>query len=99
TRCLSDWSSDVCSSDLFAERVANGPRLGPVLLDGSLALSIDVAYFAGRNLRHGQGRLDRLPNRSPGPRLPRRRRRLETAGIAGEDRKSGVEGKGRVGGG
>src|SRR5262245_62319226 len=32
TRCLSDWSSDVCSSDLgTAEQWDNAVRLGPLL--------------------------------------------------------------------
>src|SRR5258705_13648287 len=49
TRCLSDWSSDVCSSDLHSQHADRGPRAG-----ASVARA-DVRGAAGE--RSGEGRV------------------------------------------
>src|ERR1039458_9376273 len=36
TRCLSDWSSDVCSSDLFDSAAERRPRAGGRTADGGI---------------------------------------------------------------
>src|SRR5205814_6901575 len=45
TRCLSDWSSDVCSSDLIVADCESEPTPGQIRRDADLALAV-VARFA-----------------------------------------------------
>src|SRR5437899_7856281 len=52
TRCLSDWSSDVCSSDLVGARTSSPdtPAEGTVVLDVEQG-GIVVPSFAGKSVR------------------------------------------------
>src|SRR5205814_7054276 len=51
TRCLSDWSSDVCSSDLAASLLTpDGRRLGAATEGAALALKCRVLLYAASDL-------------------------------------------------
>src|SRR3546814_18118061 len=93
---ISDWSSDVCSSDLLAYRRCVGVWIGPHdlqqlpkrLAHDRGALAIDVEGSGGPYMRRHRGRCHTL--------LPpdyRRRRSCHALGRARLDRESVVEGK------
>src|ERR1035438_10714629 len=74
TRCLSDWSSDVCSSDLFAQL-----RMGATLDAKTLILSQveveDVEFHQGHAIEVALYDFERLPmtadiNQQSAPRKP-----------------------------
>src|SRR5437899_9492264 len=77
TRCLSDWSSDVCSSDLTLARIRQH-RHGAVLLQGS-----DASHFRRDLQRARVSRLAACGHRHSG--LPQELRRRS------EERRVGKE--------
>src|SRR5205814_6247450 len=63
TRCLSDWSSDVCSSDLSKERGAKPIKLGQKMSEGaaiskkSLKIAFSQLHEQAPDLAPGTSRL------------------------------------------
>src|SRR5205814_4694536 len=59
TRCLSDWSSDVCSSDLLGDAPPRNIIVLPVLFEGEVLAVIELASFNAFSQIH-QTFLDQL---------------------------------------
>src|SRR3546814_17237217 len=88
---ISDWSSDVCSSDLLAGFAAG--RLDHVGVDGALRQPLDVVQLGGLFVEdfHEQPADDLALGF--GIANPGQRRQIALGSIDAEDRKSVVEGK------
>src|SRR5207245_3110363 len=85
TRCYRDWSSDVCSSDLFLLRVELQMQIAAIDLESLRACSTDrgrpqIGYVASAPERHGAA-------------VAIDRRDVDVTKIRSEERRVGKEGR------